>query len=306
MRFNHFDLNLLLAFDVLLEEQNITRAAERLSMTQSATSGALSRLCQYFQDELLVQVGRKMVPTPYALELVPKVRDVLMTLRASIVAKPVFEPALSKRHFRVITSDYLITVLLAQVIETVQRNAPHITFEILGPSGSSDELLMRGEVDLIIVPERYVHDEHPSQMLFEEEHVCVICRHNVQVGESLSLEQYMDMGHVSVAFGRNRHLSIEEWLMSRYSFKRRLEVITHDFNTLAQLLVGTQRIATMHRRLAERYANYLPLRLLEPPMELPLMREYMVWHRSLDQDPVHQWLREQIVSATLAWSAKPS
>lgn len=306
MRFNHFDLNLLLAFDVLLEEQNITRAAERLSMTQSATSGALSRLRQYFQDELLVQVGRKMVPTPYALELVPKVRDVLMTLRASIVAKPVFEPALSKRHFRVITSDYLITVLLAQVIETVQRNAPHITFEILGPSGSSDELLMRGEVDLMIVPERYVHDEHPSQMLFEEEHVCVICRHNVQVGESLSLEQYMDMGHVSVAFGRNRHLSIEEWLMSRYSFKRRLEVITHDFNTLAQLLVGTQRIATMHRRLAERYANYLPLRLLEPPMELPLMREYMVWHRSLNQDPVHQWLREQIVSATLAWSAKPS
>jgi LysR family nod box-dependent transcriptional activator len=306
MRFNHFDLNLLLAFDVLLEEQNITRAAERLSMTQSATSGALGRLRQYFEDELLVQVGRKMVPTPYALELVPKVRELLMTLRSSIVAKPVFEPALSKRHFRVITSDYLISVLLAQVIERVQHVAPHITFEILGPSGASEALLMRGEVDLMIVPERYVQSEHPSQLLFEEQHVCVICRQNHQIGETLSLEQYMSMGHVSVAFGRNRHLSIEDWLMSRYSFKRRLEVITHDFNTLPQLLVGTQRIATMHRRLAERYATYLPLRLLDPPIELPLMREYMVWHRTLDQDPVHVWLRSQLMTATQGWQAEVS
>ena len=87
MRFHHLDLNLLVALDVLLDEQNITRAAERLHMTQSATSGVLGRLRSFFEDELLVQVGRRMQPTPYALELASPVREVLMTIRSSITAR---------------------------------------------------------------------------------------------------------------------------------------------------------------------------------------------------------------------------
>jgi len=294
MRFNHLDLNLLVALDVLLEEQNITRAAERLHMTQSATSGVLGRLRTYFEDELLVQVGRKMQPTPYALELAKPVREVLLTIQSSITAKPVFDPAASKRHFRLVTSDYLISVLFAQVIQKIHQEAPHITFEMLGPGDNSGELLIRGEVDLMIVPERYIIEGHPSRLLFEEEHVCAVWQGNTQVGDSLTLEQYMEMGHVSVGFGRSRHMSIEEWFMNQYGFNRRLEVITNDFNTLPQLVVGTQRIATMHQRLARLYAEYLPLRILQPPVKIPVMREYMLWHRSVDGDPMHRWLRERI------------
>jgi len=294
MRFNHLDLNLLVALDVLLEEQNITRAAERLHMTQSATSGVLGRLRTYFEDELLVQVGRKMQPTPYATELAKPVREVLLTIQSSITAKPVFDPATSKRHFRLVTSDYLISVLFAQVIQKIHQEAPHITFEMLGPSDNSGELLVRGEVDLMIVPERYIIEGHPSRLLFEEEHVCVVWQGNTQVGDSLTLEQYMDMGHVSVGFGRTRHMSIEEWFMNQYGFNRRIEVVTNDFNTLPQLVVGTQRIATMHQRLANLYAQYLPLRILPPPVKIPVMLEYLLWHRSVDGDPMHRWLRERI------------
>lgn len=294
MRFNHLDLNLLVALDVLLEEQNITRAAERLHMTQSATSGVLGRLRTYFEDELLVQVGRKMQPTPYATELAKPVREVLLTIQSSITAKPVFDPATSKRHFRLVTSDYLISVLFAQVIQKIHQEAPHITFEMLGPSDNSGELLVRGEVDLMIVPERYIIEGHPSRLLFEEEHVCVVWQGNTQVGDSLTLEQYMDMGHVSVGFGRTRHMSIEEWFMNQYGFNRRIEVVTNDFNTLPQLVVGTQRIATMHQRLANLYAQYLPLRILPPPVKIPVMFEYLLWHRSVDGDPMHRWLRERI------------
>ncbi|VVN33019.1 Nodulation protein D 2 [Pseudomonas fluorescens] len=294
MRFNHLDLNLLVALDVLLEEQNITRAAERLHMTQSATSGVLARLRTYFEDELLVQVGRKMQPTNYALELAKPVREVLLTIQSSITAKPVFDPATSKRHFRLVTSDYLISVLFAQVIQKIHQEAPNITFEMLGPSDNSGELLVRGEVDLMIVPERYTLEGHPSKLLFEEEHVCVVWQGNTQVGDTLTLEQYMEMGHVSVGFGRSRHMSIEEWFMTQYGFNRRLEVITNDFNTLPQLIVGTQRIATMHQRLARLYAEHLPLRILPPPVKIPVMREVMLWHRSVDGDPMHRWLRERI------------
>ncbi len=298
MRFNHLDLNLLVALDVLLEEQNITRTAERLHMTQSATSGVLGRLRTYFEDELLVQVGRKMQPTPYALELAGPVREVLLTIQSSITAKPVFDPATSKRHFRVVTSDYLISVLFARVIQQIHEHAPFITFEMLGPGDNAGELLVRGEVDLMIVPERYIIDGHPAQLLFEEEHVCVVWKDNPLVGNSLTLEQYMEMGHISVGFGRNRHLSIEDWFMNQYGFNRRLEVITNDFNTLPQLIVGTRRVATMHRRLAELYAEHLPLRLLAPPVQIPVMREHMLWHRSMDGDPMHGWLRERISEFT--------
>jgi LysR family nod box-dependent transcriptional activator len=294
MRFNHLDLNLLVALDVLLEEQNITRAAERLHMTQSATSGVLGRLRTYFEDELLVQVGRKMQTTPYARELINPVREVLLTIKSSITAKPVFAPTTSKRHFRLVTSDYLISVLFAQVIQKIHQEAPNITFEMLGPGDNSGELLIRGEVDLMIVPERYIIEGHPSELLFEEEHVCVVWQGNSLVGDSLTLEQYMEMGHVSVGFGRSRHMSIEEWFMNQYGFNRRLEVITNDFNTLPQLVVGTQRIATMHQRLARLYAEYLPLRILPPPVKIPVMCEFMLWHRSVDGDPMHRWLRERI------------
>ncbi|WP_416424500.1 LysR family transcriptional regulator [Pseudomonas sp. App30] len=294
MRFNHLDLNLLVALDILLEEQNITRAAERLHMTQSATSGVLGRLRSYFEDELLVQVGRKMQPTPYALELMEPVRDVLLKIRSSITSKPAFDPSTSKRHFRLVTSDYLISVLLAQVIEKISQEAPFITFEMLGPGDNSSELLVRGEVDLMIVPERYVLEDHPSQLLFEEEHVCAVWNGNTQVGDSLTLEQYINLGHVSVGFGRTRHMSIEEWFMNQYGVSRRLEVITNDFNTLPQLVIGTQRVATMHGRLARLYAKHLPLRILPTPVKIPLMREFMLWHRTMDGDPMHRWLREQI------------
>lgn len=300
MRFKHLDLNLLVALDVLLEEQNITRAAERLHMTQSATSGVLGRLRTYFEDDLLVQVGRKMMLTPLARDLEIPVREVLLKIQTSITAKPVQDIAESKRHFRIMASDYLISVLFAEVIREVNLQAPLMTFELISPGETAREMLMRGEVDLMIAPDHYIVKEHPSQLLFEEQHVCVVCRDNQAVGERLTLEQYLELGHVSVVFGRNRTPGIEEWFMSEYGCKRRLEVITHDFNTLPQLVVGTQRVATVHSRLARLYARNLPLRIVPSPVALPAMQEYMSWHRSLDRDPVLAWLRGKLLEMASA------
>lgn len=296
MRFKHLDLNLLVALDVLLEEQNITRAATRLHMTQSSTSGVLGRLRTYFEDDLFVQVGRKMMPTPLARDLEIPVREVLLKIQTSITAKPVHEISESKRHFRIMASDYLISVLFADVIQAVNCEAPHITFELMSPGETALEMLMRGEVDLMIAPESFAPKDHPSQLLFAEEHVCVVWEGNTSIGEHMTLERYLELGHVAVAFGRSRTPGIEEWFMSQYGCKRRLEVITHDFNTLAQLVIGTERIATMHRRLAQLYTRNLPLRIRPTPVDLPTMKEYMCWHRSLDRDPVLRWLREKLAS----------
>jgi DNA-binding transcriptional LysR family regulator len=294
MRFQQLDLNLLVALDVLLEELNITRAAERLHMTQSATSGVLGRLRAYFNDELLVQVGRKMQPTPYAKQLELPVREVLLKVKSSITAKPSFDLATAKRHFRVITSDYLISVLFTEVIQEAHKQAPHVTFEMISPGDNYIELVNRGEVDLMICPEQYIVEGHPTEKVFEEEHVCVIWEGNTEIGEKLTLEHYLEAGHVATGFGRNRRMSIEEWFMNQYGCTRRIEVITNNFTTLPMLVIGTRRIATMHQRLAQQYAALLPLRILPPPVKLPTITQCMFWHRSMDGDSMLRWLREII------------
>lgn len=294
MRFHHLDLNLLVALDVLLEEQNITRAAERLHMTQSATSGVLARLRTYFEDDLLVQVGRKMMPTALALDLEQPVREVLMTIQSSITAKPMLDPSTSKRHLRFAASDYVISVLLSDAIRHINAQAPQVTFEMVALSEQTFQALNRGQVDLLVIPDHYLPDDQPSQVLFEEDHVCVVWQENELVSDEISVEQYLEMGHVAVSFGRTRQLAVEEWFMKQYNCQRRIEVITHDFNTLPQLVIGTQRVATMHRRLARLYTERWPLRMLSTPVPTPTIKEYLVWHRSMDRDPMLRWVREQI------------
>jgi DNA-binding transcriptional LysR family regulator len=192
-------------------------------------------------------------------------------------------------------SDYLINVLFAEVIHRISNEAPYVSFELISPGETAVEMLTRGEIDLMIAPEQHINPEHPSQLLFEEQHVCVVWQGNTSVREPFTLENYLELGHVAAAFGRSRTPAIEEWFMHEYGCKRRVEVITHDFNTIPHLLLGSQRIATMHSRLASLYAQLLPLRLLSPPVKIPFMREYMAWHRSLDGDAMLVWLRGKLM-----------
>lgn len=297
MRYQHLDLNLLVALDVLLDEQNITRAAGRLHMTQSATSGVLNRLRTYFEDDLLTQVGRKMRPTPLAEELREQVRDVLMKIQTSIARRPVDEPATSKRHFRIMASDYVINVMLKDALQAVHQEAPSMTFEFFSPDAQSTGMLNRGELDIIVAPERFMAADHPAEALFDEEFVCLAWADNPHTGEMLTLDAWQQLGHVSVVFGRERQPGLEGNLFAESGLSRRIEVVTHSYHCVPQLLIGTSRIATLHRRLAEQYAAMLPLRLFPVPVTLPMMREFIGWHRSLDNDPIFGWLKAKIVAS---------
>lgn len=297
MRYQHLDLNLLVALDVLLEEQNITRAAVRLHMTQSATSGVLNRLRTYFEDDLLTQVGRKMMPTPLARELQSPVREILFKIQHAIAKRPVDDPATSKRHFRIMASDYVINVMLKDVLRTVHQQAPGITFEFFSPDHQSTGMLNRGELDMMVAPERFMVADQPSELLFEEQFVCVVCENNSEVGHTLTLDDWQRLGHIAVVFGRERQPGLEERLFAESGLNRRLEVVAHSYHSLPLLLLGTTRIATMHRRLAAHYAMLLPLRIFPVPVDLPVMREFIGWHRSLDNDPIFNWLKAAIIDS---------
>ena len=301
MRFNRLDLNLLVALDALLTDQNITRASERLHLSQSAMSGALARLREHFQDELLVLVGRRMTRTPLAENLVKPVRDILAQIQATVERRPTFDPATSDRRFSLMVSDYITIVLMSRVLQRAAREAPGITFELLFPDSSQLETLDSGEIDFLITPREYIASEHPSLDLIEEAYACVAWDQNPVSASSISFEQYLSMGHVVVRFGKMRVPSFDEWFFARFGVSRRVEVIAQSFTAVPQLLIGTQRIATMHRRLALHYQKLMPLRLLPPPIEIPRLTECIQWHKAHDNDGGIIWLRSLIkdVASTL-------
>lgn len=303
MHFHKLDLNLLVAFDTLLEERSVSRAADRLNLSQSAMSSSLSRLRDYFGDELLIPVGRRMEPTALALSLAPPIREILQKIRVTLQTRPTFDPATAQRRVRIMTSDYLIEVLLARVIRELATRAPGIQIQILPSNELSYGLFLRGDVDLMIVPEEHTLSDHPRQLLFEETFSCVVWAGNRAVPEPFTLEDWLKMSQVVVHFGRDQLTLFERWFAEQSATRaaeRRVDVIAPSFGVLPHLLVGTERVATMHTRHARIYEKLLPVRVLAPLPGFPILREMMQWHRHLDTDPAIRWfidLMEQFAQA---------
>ncbi len=293
MHFHKLDLNLLVALDTMLEERSVSRAAARQHLSQSAMSSALSRLREYFGDELLVPVGRRMEPTALAVSLAPQVRNILQQVRVTIETRPTFHPATAQRRFRIMTSDFLVEVLLADVLRQLATIAPGIQLEIVSSGEPAVSAFLRGDVDLIIAPERNMLPDHPTSHLFDEMFNCVVWSGNDSVSDPLTIEQYRAMSHVTVQFGQGTLTILEDWFKERAergeSIERRIDIIAPTFGVVPHLIVGTQRVATMHSRHARLYAQLLPLRVIEPPPGFPIMREFVQWHRHHDSDPAICW-----------------
>lgn len=292
MRFNRFDLNLLVVLDALLTERNITRAGEKVFLSQSATSGALARLREYFDDQLLVQVGRKMILTPLGESLIVPVRELLMKVQTTLDSRPDMDITRIERRLSMVMSDYPVTVLMPEVWRRAAEIAPGITFETLSPSNSPQDELEQGNIDFLLLPSEFLRPEHPSVKLFDEDFVVMCWDQHPDIGDHISRDQYLQMGHVMVHFGSKRRPSVDAWMTARGGIERRAEVIVNTFTAVPQCLVGTRRIATIHRRLAETWAEYLPLKILEAPLDIPPFSWGLQWHQIQDLDPVNRWMRE--------------
>lgn len=295
MRLDRFDLNLLVAFDVLVEERNVTRAARRLNLTQSAMSAALRRLRDAFADEILVQHGKKMIPTAAALSLAPEISGLVADLRGLIARGLTFNPADSQRLFRIVASDYVTTVLIGPLLARLQKISPQVRIEITLPRNDISARLEDGDIDLIISPERFLEGPHPKEMLFEERHVVVGWSDNPLIAGGLTEEVYHQAGHVTVSVSRDGTF-IDNHLRDQGD-RRRIEIVCAAFSQVAWMLPGTTRLALMHERLAKVMAKVLPLVLMDPPLPLPLMQEVMQYHQARAADPGLTWLRQQLKSA---------
>jgi len=307
MNLNRLDLNLLVALDALLAERSITRAADRLFLSPSATSGALARLREFFADELLTRIGRRMVLTPLGESLAVAVRDCLLHVQATVDIKPQFDPATSKRNFRLMMSDYVATVLMPAVLQKLNIEAPNVTIDLLANDDEPWEALSRGEIDFLVLPQNFIRADHPAQVLFQDEYVCVCWSGNTQIGDSINLEQCLALGHVVARLGKLRPPTIDSWFFQRFGHARRVDVTATTFGSVPHMLVGTNRLSIMHRRLAEVYSQALPLKILPVPIEMPRLVEMIQWHLYRDRDPARVWMTDVLISSAVSQgSVQPS
>lgn len=298
MRFNKLDLNLLVALDALLTEESISRAAEKIHLSQSAMSNALARLREYFDDELLVQVGRKMELTSRAQGLKDAVRDILVRVDATIAAQPEFVPAQASRLFRMLVSDYTMMTLMPHVLRLAYAQAPGVRFELKPQVAQPQRALERGEADMLIIPKDYCSPEHPSEQLLDESFCCVVWSEGRLASGEMTEARYMTAGHVVVQPGDG--IALADSFMQRLGITRHVEASTFSFLSPAHLVVGTHRVATMHVRLARQAARTLPVTIRPLPLALPPMHQAVQWHKHRTSDPGLAWMRGLLKEAVVA------
>ena len=296
MRLKGLDLNLLLALNVLLDERSVSRAAERLHVSQPAASAALGRLRDYFKDELLVLHGKRMIPTSYAESLIPEVTRILDQVDNMISMSAEFDPLRSERIFRIIASDYIATVLLIPLASDLERAAPGTGLDVRLPDDAIRVQFERGEIDVNLVPEEFMVAQHPSELVFEEPHVIAGWAENPIFDKEIGEREFFDSAHVVVRLGSQRDLTFTETKLEALRGSRRMAIYAPNFSVVPWFLVGTQRLAVVQQRLADAYKAVMPLRTAPLPFEFPPMRLMAQFHSARAADQGLLWLLERIMN----------
>jgi DNA-binding transcriptional LysR family regulator len=298
------DMNLILVLRELLRERNVTRAAERVGVTQPAVSAALSRLRRHFGDELLIRVSRGYVLSPLATQLEQQVEEICAAAEQLFATGADFSPKSSRREFTLMMADYTVAVLGSRLSQLFETEAPHASLHIrLVREALALEMphLIRW-VDGIVAPEkRQALPLLRSAELFRDEWVCVVSAESeLPSGDSLTLEDLADANWV-VPFHRNQSSPLAPPVsrqLALLGIRPRVAVGVESYLAVPQLVAGTSRVALMQRRLAAQFTDRLDLRVFPCPGDPDPIIEALWWHEDLDQDPAHIWLRDVLTTLT--------
>lgn len=291
------DLNLLVALDALIQERSVSRAASRLGLTQSAMSHRLRRLRERFDDELFIGGRGGMVPTPRAEELAAPIRRGLLELGEVLRQPETFDPATSSRKFTYISKDYAEIVVVPRMLERVGVEAPNIGVTFKNPDEHTVARLANGEADF------YVGMPIPDADLVRlpagiDDFVAVVRADHPGVGRTLTLETYVKLGHVLVSDREGP--SFMDDLLRRQGIERTIVLRIARFAGAPFVVARSNLVSTLPRAIAVTAARFLPLRLLELPLELPAIPIEVMWHARNNQDPGHRWMRTITAETTRA------
>jgi DNA-binding transcriptional LysR family regulator len=216
-----------------------------------------------------------------------------------------FDPATAERTFTIISSDYVFMVFLTRVVRELSKTAPGIKLRVILTSEQTQEQLRQGQVDFVIVPEQRMVPEHPMASLFEDDFSCIAWAGNDAISDEITLEQYLQMEHVSTSLGPINTPHIEQETLEGLGVSRKIALYAPNFTLAADAILETPYIATLHSRAAKLLAERLPIKVLAPPLVIPAFSEVVQWHKNRSADTGSIWLRNFLVECGRNLSGGP-
>lgn len=290
----HYDLNLLPIFVALMEERSVTRAAERMGMTQPALSNALSRLRITLQDQLFIRERYGIQPTPVAIELAPVIAEALATLDNAVFGQQEFDPATAERLLTIAANGYIELVLVPAVVARLQVIAPGITLRLIPYNNDLAETgVVSGTTALVLGRVIDPPDSLVVQHLFDEGFACVVRADHSEIGGSITRDQFEQLKHVNVVPPGRMRAGLFQAL-ARQQLKREVAISVTNFFAVAEMVAVTDYCATLPSLVCPRLAHDPRLKVLAPPVDLGTFPIEMAWHVRYRHDPAHRWLRSVI------------
>ncbi|EPR17856.1 LysR family transcriptional regulator [Sphingobium indicum IP26] len=289
-----YDLNLLPIFIALMEERSVTRAAERLGMTQPALSNALARLRLMLKDQLFIRERYGIQPTAIALELAPGIADALASLDDAVLGQQDFDPTSAERLFTIAPNGYVEFVIVPALVARLAEVAPGIKLR-LTPYGNDliETGVVSGTTAMVLGRITEPPDNLVVQHLMDEGLECVVRAGHPEIGEAISREQFESMRHVNVVPPGRMRAGLFQAL-AQQNLKREVALSVTNFFAVAEMIAVTDYVATLPRLICRRLAHDARLRILPPPVDLGSFPVEMAWHVRYRHDPAHRWLRSLV------------
>lgn len=299
------DLNLLIILKVLLDENNVTKASEKLNLSQSATSHALKRLRKVFNDPLLERSPSGMRPTPRALALRETLESILLDIE-QLVKEPLFLPELAQGTIRIAASDYATTVILPPVLKELAQKSPYIDIECYDWNYDTLDKLRIGEIDLGLgVLDLDNMNEFRCQNLFVEGFASLVRTEHPIIQQGITLESYIAWPHALITITglpihsiKKSSKSHVDRILEELGVKRRVMLKLPHFLSAAIIIGQTDLILTLPRRIALLFTDIANITLFEPPIDLGEYKYMQIWSKRCDNIPIQIWLRNLIKSQT--------
>ncbi len=299
-RVGELDIGLLLALDALLRDENVTRAAARLNITQSALSGRLNKLRQILNDPLFLpaSTGRGVTATPHALALKPELDQLIERLKEFGQKAHVFDPSASDRTFVIAASDNPAAIIAPDLLPLVRERAPGVRIAFMLPDRAMiGEHLERGDVDLYVGAASDAPLDLIGRNLFEDELVTAQRIGHPRGSGPLSLDEFCSLDHLLISSDGGMFSGVIDDVLAEQGRSRRVTVSVQSYALAPLVVASTDCICTLPKRLLGRFTHSLAL--FEPPIRLGKFGLKYFWHPKTTADPAHQWLRAIVAEAAV-------
>lgn len=296
MDFHGIDLNLLVAFNALMNERNVTRAAIQTGVSQPAMSAALSRLRILLEDPLFQRSNAGLIPTPRARDLASPIAAVLQQIEQAMITRPVFQPETAQVTFKIGLQDYPTVVLLPTLMQALEQTWPGVSLNVFAfnDRNAAVDLLDAGAIDVAIgVPPTNRDARIVTRPLLRDEFVTIVSREHQLAREPMNLDTYLDLQHVLVSPEGELHGLVDQ-ILAQQGKQRRLVLTVPNIFAVPAVIARTRMAATILKRAARHSQTSHQLTIFSPPLALPEIEFHLIWHRRSDNSSAQVWFRELI------------